>query len=124
MLSLASNTRIFLSTEPTDMRKGFDGLFALVETVIEQDPFAGHLFLFRNRNRDRVKILYWDRDGLAQWYKRLEKGRFQFPTDGKTASAKEPPRSCEIRADELAMLLGGIDLAQVKRRKRFERKAG
>ncbi len=124
MLSLASNTRIFLSTEPTDMRKGFDGLFALVETVIEQDPFAGHLFLFRNRNRDRVKILYWDRDGLAQWYKRLEKGRFQFPTDAKTASQKEPPRSCEIRADELAMLLGGIDLSQVKRRKRFERKAG
>ena len=121
MLSLAPNTRIFLATEPTDMRKGFDGLFSLVETVIEQDPFAGHLFLFRNRNRDRVKILYWDRDGLAQWYKRLEKGSFQFPSDGKESG--NPPRSCEIRADELAMLLGGIDLSQVKRRKRFERQA-
>jgi len=121
MLSLSPNTRIFLATEPTDMRKGFDGLFALVETVIEQDPFAGHLFLFRNRNRDRVKILYWDRDGLAQWYKRLEKGSFQFPTD--VTADEERPRSCEIRADELAMLLGGLDLSQVKRRKRFERKA-
>lgn len=121
MLSLAANTRIFLATEPTDMRKGFDGLFALVETVIAEDPFSGHLFLFRNRNRDRVKILYWDRDGLAQWYKRLEKGRFQFPTDVAN-DQPEPPRSCEIRADELAMLLGGIDLAEVKRRPRYERR--
>jgi transposase len=121
MLSLAANTRIFLATEPTDMRKGFDGLFALVETVIAEDPFSGHLFLFRNRNRDRVKILYWDRDGLAQWYKRLEKGRFQFPTDAAN-DQPEPPRSCEIRADELAMLLGGIDLADVKRRPRYERR--
>lgn len=121
MLNLAPNTRIFLATEPTDMRKGFDGLFTLVETAIKQDPFAGHLFLFRNRNRDRVKILYWDRDGLAQWYKRLEKGSFQFPTDVK--ATEERPRSCEIRADELAMLLGGLDLSQVKRRQRFERKA-
>jgi len=123
MLSLSSNTRIFLATDPTDMRKGFDGLFALVKTVIQQDPFSGHLFLFRNRNRDRVKILYWDRDGLAQWYKRLEKGRFQFPSD-VVSHPQEPPRSCEIRADELAMLLGGIDLTHVRRRKRFERKAG
>jgi transposase len=71
-----------------------------------------------------VKILYWDRDGLAQWYKRLEKGSFQFPTDGKSVSQDAPPRSCEIRADELAMLLGGIDLSEVKRRQRFERNAG
>jgi transposase len=121
VLSLAANTRIFLATEPTDMRKGFDGLFALVETVIREDPFSGHLFLFRNRNRDRVKILYWDRDGLAQWYKRLEKGRFQFPSD-VVSDEQEPPRSCEIRADELAMLLGGIDLADVRRRPRYERR--
>ena len=121
MLSLASTMRIFLAVEPTDMRKGFDGLFALVESVVEQDPFSGHLFLFRNRQRDRLKILYWDRDGLALWYKRLEQGRFQFPTDVTCGSGEEPPRSCEIRADELAMLLGGIDLANVKRRKRYER---
>ena len=122
MLTIATNTRIFLAVEPTDMRKGFDGLFSLVETVIEQDPFSGHLFLFRNRQRDRLKILYWDRDGLALWYKRLEKGRFQFPTDVVRSSSEEPPPSCEIRADELAMLLGGIDLAHIKRRKRYERK--
>jgi transposase len=121
MLSIAANTRIFLATEPTDMRKEFDGLFALVETVIEQDPFSGHLFLFRNRQRDRVKVLYWDRDGLAQWYKRLEKGSFQFPSDLVGESEQDSPRSCEIRSDELAMLLGGIDLAHVKRRRRYER---
>jgi transposase len=123
MLTIATHTRIFLAVEPTDMRKGFDGLFALVETVVEQDPFSGHLFLFRNRQRDRIKILYWDRDGLAVWYKRLEKGRFQFPTDVVSSSSDEPPRSCEIRADELAMLLGGIDLAHVKRHQRYERKS-
>lgn len=121
MLTIASRTRIFLAVEPTDMRKGFDGLFALAETAIEQDPFSGHLFLFRNRRRDRLKILYWDRDGLALWYKRLEQGRFQFPTDAARCASGEPPRSCEIRADELAMLLGGIDLACVQRRKRYER---
>ena len=130
MLSLPSNTRIFLCTAPTDMRKSFDGLFALVETVIGEDPFSGHLFLFRNRKRDRVKLLYWDSDGLAIWYKRLEQGRYQFPSDlgvqrsTTTGGTDEPPSArLEIRADELAMLLGGIDLAHVKRRKRYRRQS-
>ncbi len=122
MLNLAANTRIFLAVEPTDMRKGFDGLFTLVESVIRQDPFSGHLFVFRNRRRDRLKILWWDRDGLAIWYKRLEKGSFQFPTD-LASGAGDPPRRCEVRADQFAMLLGGLDLTGLRRRKRFERKS-
>ena len=81
MLSLSSTTRVFLATEPTDMRKGFDGLFALVENVIREDPFSGHLFVFRNRRRNRLKVLWWDRDGLAIFYKRLESGSYQFPMD-------------------------------------------
>ncbi len=125
MLSLSRTTRVFLATGPTDMRKGFDGLFALVENVIAEDPFSGHLFVFRNRKRDRLKILWWDRDGLAIFYKRLERGRYQFPTDSaqpSPASSETPPR-CEIRADELALLLEGIDLTSVKRRPRYERPA-
>jgi transposase len=120
MLNLTANTRVFLAVEPTDMRKGFDGLFALVESAIRQDPFSGHLFVFRNRRRDRLKILWWDRDGLVVWYKRLEKGNFQFPTD-LTSSEGQPPARCEMRAEEFAMLLGGIDLAGLRRRKRYER---
>ena len=122
MLNLAANTRVFLAVEATDMRKGFDGLFSLVESVIRQDPFSGHLFVFRNRRRDRLKIMWWDRDGLAIWYKRLEKGSFQFPTDVKNSSDKLPER-CEMRAEEFAMLLGGIDLAGIRRRKRYERQS-
>ena len=117
MLSIATTTRIFFASAPTDMRKSFDGLFALAESVIEEDPLSGHLFLFRNRNRDRVKILYWDKDGLAIWYKRLEKGTFQFPTDFQDVS--ERPAKVEIDVSELAMLLGGIDLRDVKRRPRY-----
>ena len=132
MLTFSRTTRVFLAVEPTDMRKGFDGLFALVENVIREDPFSGHLFVFRNRRRDRLKILWWDRDGLAIFYKRIERGAFQFPTDAavrKTKPSAEISRSCdisprcEIRADELALLLEGIDLASVKRRKRYERPA-
>ena len=72
MLSLASTLRIFLATASADMRKGFDGLSQLVREVIDQDPLSGHLFVLRNRRRDRIKILYWDRDGLALWYKKQE----------------------------------------------------
>jgi transposase len=119
MLSLSRTTRVFLATEATDMRKGFDGLFAMVENVINEDPFSGHLFVFRNQRRDRLKVLWWDRDGLAIFYKRLEKGSYQFPTDAKTSN--DDARRCEIRADELALLLEGIDLSSVKRRPRYER---
>ena len=141
MLSISRTTRVFLATEPTDMRKGFDGLFALVENVIREDPFSGHLFVFRNRRRDRLKVLWWDTDGLAIFYKRLERGNYQFPTDsvvsksgttssgttssgttssGTTKSGATSSR-CEIRSDELSLLLAGIDLGSVKRRRRYQR---
>ncbi len=113
MLSLAANTRIFLASEPTDMRKGFDGLQGLVSGVLEQDPLSGHLFLFINRRRDKLKILYWDGDGLAIWYRRLEQGTFQMPT----IDAQQT--SLEMRSDDLIMLLRGIDTTEVRRRKRF-----
>ena len=128
MLSISRTTRVFLATEPTDMRKGFDGLFLMVEGVIEEDPFSGHLFVFRNRRRDRLKVLWWDRDGLAIFYKRLENGTYQFPTDATVSGKKNVSNNgessshrCEIRSDELAMLLEGIDLSSVKRRKRYQR---
>ena len=89
MLSILANTRIFLSLEPTDMRKGFDGLQGLVLNVLKQDPLSGHLFLFVNRCRDKLKILYWDGDGLAIWYRRLEQGTFQVPAPTENQNSVE-----------------------------------
>ena len=97
-------------------RKSFDSLHALVREHLELDAFAGHLFVFTGRRKDRVKILYWDRDGLAIWYKRLEKGSFQFPTDLKPAS---DVTNCQITSEELSLLLDGIDLSSLQRRPRF-----
>jgi transposase len=111
VLSLPSALRIFLAAEPADMRKGCDGLAQLARDVIAVDPLAGHLFVFRNRRRDRIKILYWDRDGFALWYKRLEKGTFRFPEakDGRV----------EVTPAEMAAILEGIDLAHARRLPRF-----
>jgi transposase len=109
--------RVFLCTSPTDMRKGFDTLAVLVREGLGYDPLCGHLFLFLGRRRDRLKLLYWDRDGYALWYKRLEKGTYRMPL------AKPDVASIELKASELAMLLEGIDLRSIKRRKRFQRPA-
>ena len=79
MLTLPPSTRVFIATRPADMRRSFDGLMAIVRDFLGEDPFAGHLFVFRNRTGDRLKILWWDRDGLAIFYKRLEEGCFTFP---------------------------------------------
>ncbi len=119
MITLSAAVKIHVCVAPTDMRKGFDGLCALAEHVLKQDPLSGHLFVFRNRARDRLKVLYWDHDGWAIWYKRLERGRFQLPTDLLPADEKQP--RAEISASELNLLLGGIDLASVKRRRRYQR---
>jgi len=113
MLSVVAGTRIFLAASPTDMRKGFDGLQGLVTSVLQQNPLSGHLFLFVNRRRDKLKVLYWDGDGLAIWYRRLEQGTYQVPMVG------EDQASIEMRSDELTMLLRGIDFTQVRRRKRY-----
>lgn len=117
MIGLSHGVKIHLCTKPTDMRRGFDGLSGMVASLLEQDPLSGHLFVFRNRNRDKLKILYWDSDGLAIWYKRLEQGTFQFPTDGK--AKEELTAGVEITPRQLSLLLGGIDLRSAKQRKRF-----
>jgi transposase len=121
MLNLSLPGRVFLCTLPTDMRKSFDSLAGLVEQQLGQDPLAGDLFVFRSKRGDRLKLLYWDNDGLAIWYKRLEEGTFVFPTrdDGERTKAGE--HGLVIRPAELAMLLDGIDLAGAKRRKRYQR---
>jgi transposase len=116
-LDRAATTRIWLAIAPADMRCGFDRLAELAQAVTSQNPMDGHLFLFRGRGGDRLKILYWDRDGYALWYKRLEEGVFKLPRlDGDA-------RSVELRASELAMMLDGIDLRSVKRAKRYHRRA-
>lgn len=115
MLSLPAQVRVFLCTTPTDMRKSFDGLSGLVDQVFEQQLLSGDLFLFVNRRRDRLKILAWGGDGFWIWYKRLEAGTFQIPehrSDG-----------VELDVAELSMILGGIDLGSIRRRKRFRRAA-
>ena len=114
-LDRASSVRIWLCTGPTDMRRGFDRLAEQARTVTCEDPQSGHLFLFRSRGGDRLKALYFDRDGYVLWYKRLEEGTFKMP---KVAAGQV---SVELRASELAMILDGIDLASVKRVKRYRR---
>lgn len=92
MLTISRTTRVFLATRPTDMRKGFDGLAALVEQVIREDPFSGHLFVFRNQRRDRLKLLWWDRDGWALFYKKLDSHAphsFPFTEIGKDANTRD-----------------------------------
>jgi len=106
--------RIYLCTSPTDMRKGFDTLAALVKEFLGQDPLSGHLFLFISRGKDRLKILHWDSGGFCLWYKRLEQGTFRMPRAGTDDA------SMELKASELAMLLEGIDLRSIKRSKRME----
>ena len=117
MIGFPASVRVYLSTAPTDMRRSFDGLFALVQQVFQRDPLEGHLYLFLNRRRDRVKILWWDRDGLALYYKRLEAGTYQLPV------VAEGTPGAEIDATQLAMLLNGVDLRSAKRRKRYSRVA-
>jgi transposase len=106
----AQGARIWMASEATDMRCGFDRLAERVKTVIGENPQSGHLFVFRSRRGDRLKILVWDRDGFVLWYKRLEAGVFKLPR------VEQGARSVELRASELAMILDGIDVSKLKRR--------
>lgn len=112
-LDRGMSVKVYLCTSPTDMRKGFDTLAALVKEFLGQDPLSGHLFLFVGRGKDRLKILYWDADGFALWYKRLEEGTFRMPRATSDAAG------VELKASELAMMLDGIDLKSIKRTKRM-----
>jgi transposase len=114
-LDQAQAVRIWLAVEKTDMRCGFDRLAERVQTVIGENPLSGHLFVFRSRRGDRLKILVWDRDGFVLWYKRLEEGVFKLPR------VEEGARRVELRASELAMVLDGIDMTKLKRVPRYRR---
>jgi transposase len=117
MIHLPASVRVYLCLSPCDMRRSFDGLHALVRDHLQLDAFAGHLYLFANKRRDRVKILYWDRSGFAIWAKRLEEGAFALPS-GEPGSTR-----FEITVEELGALLSGIDLSTATRRKRYRRTA-
>jgi hypothetical protein len=103
------------------MRKSFDGLVGMVREYLGQDPLSGHLFLFLNRRRDRVKILFWERDGLVIWYKRLEAGTFQQLDPAACAGRTSGNAGVELTTTDLALLLTGVDLASARRRKRYAR---
>lgn len=113
MIGFPPAIRIHLATSPTDMRRGFDGLAALVQGYLGEDPLSGNLFVFRNRRGDRLKILWWDRTGYCTWYKRLEKGTFRFPEASATR--------VEVDAGTLSLILEGIDLQGIRRLPRYRR---
>jgi transposase len=117
MLSFPSAVRIWLALAPADLRKGFDALAELVRQHLRDDPLSGHVFVFRNRRGDRIKLLYWDTDGYVIVYKRLEVGVFRFP------AAVEGRAGVTVRAAELAMLLDGVVWQNAKRSKRYHRPA-
>ena len=116
MLTLPSSVKIFIYSQPTDMRCGFNKLSMLAESIMQKDPFSGHLFVFFNRIGDKCKILFWDRTGFCLWYKKLEEGTFErLPNPNKETSI-------EVDIAKLTWILEGIDLFQARRRKRYERK--
>jgi hypothetical protein len=118
MFNLSPAVRIFVCTKPVDMRRSFNGLFGLVQSLIQEDPFSGSLFLFRSRRGDFIKVLWWDLDGFAIFAKRLEVGVFRFPDVRFVDGEYEP---VEIERSELLLLLEGIDTGSVKRMKRYRR---
>lgn len=116
MLSLPTSVRIYLARGATDMRKSIDGLAAVTKEVLEHDPLSGHLFVFCNRRRDRIKILYWERSGFWLLHKRLEQGTFAWPVPADDVS-----KQIELHASDLAALLGGLDLRKATRRRWYSR---
>jgi transposase len=117
VFGLGLATKIYVAVEAVDMRKGFDGLYGLVRDQLGADPLSGHLFLFSNRTRTRLKALVWDGSGLWVCAKRLEKGRFRWP------EAKPQQRAVTMRSEELAMLVNGLDLKQTRQRDWYRKSA-
>ncbi len=110
-----AHIRIFLCLTPVKMSYSFDSLMGQAQKIFNQDPLSGHLFLFLSRDRDRIKILFWDRDGFCIWYKRLEAGTFQLP------AVTNHEQGIELDGEQLNRLLGGIDLRSGRRRRRYRR---
>jgi len=128
IVSWPTSVRIWLALRPTDLRKSFDSLAEVVRQHLQGDPLSGQLFVFRNKRGDRVKLLYWDEDGFVILYKRLEAGTFCFPADNGQAGNGHGDngqagngQGLEIRAGDLQLLLDGVDLASVKRQRRYRR---
>ena len=117
MLSPPVSMRIFLAAGATDLRKSFDGLSAAVRSVLSREVLSGEVFLFCNRRRDRVRVLWFDGSGLWVATKRLEQGTFAWPASGASGATR-----VELRAEELSALLGGLDLSETSRRRWYERK--
>ena len=116
MLSFANNLKIFLSTEPIDLRKSYEGLYAFTQNRLGEDPLSGGLFLFTNQRYDRIKILYWDGTGLWVMTKRLEKGRFSWPKGTDIQGGK-----LKLSGEAMVLLLDGVDLRQGKMRPWYQR---
>jgi transposase len=116
MIALAPQTRVFLYRRPTDMRKSFHGLIALTEAELKQDPLSGSLFVFVNRRRDRIKILYWGETGFCIWYQQLQRGTYQLP---RHDSLREQD-TLEVTRAQLSLILDGIDLTSARQRRRFQ----
>ena len=117
MLNFPPSVRIWLGTASVDLRRSFDGLAEQVRQHLHEDPLSGHIFVFRNKRGDRVKLLYWDEEGYVIVYKRLEAGVFRWP------ATAEDQASVTLRAAELAMLLDGIDWSKAQRGRRYHRAA-
>ena len=113
MLGLSSNLRYFQCCSPTDMRNGFDGLAGIVRNYLQKDPVSGDVFIFLNKTHTHIKLLYWDGDGFALFYKRLEKGRY-----ARCTALNEPSK--EMKREELLMLLEGLSYNKMHRKKRFK----
>ena len=111
MFTIGPATRIYLAAGATDLRRGFDGLASMAKTVWDADPLSGHLFLFANKHRNRIKVLWWDGAGMWLCTRRLEQGRYSWPEVGAGGS-----RGVTLTSQELALLLGGIDLTQTRRK--------
>lgn len=107
MIQLPHDVKIYMAVQPVNMRKSFDGLAVIVQEVLRQNPLSSHLFVFRNKASDKLKLLWWDRNGFAIYYKRLERGRFKFP--------KLNQASVTLTQQELELLLDGIDISKLKR---------